>query len=151
VSRFVERTAMTFADWGFPRMPARVLITMMAADEDGLTAAELAARLGVSAASISGAVRYLAHVGLIERDPQPGARRDRYRLPEDTWYEGMAAKIGLFKAIADLADGGAKALGADTPAGARVAEMRDYFLFANEETHRMLADWRAEKTRRASR
>ena len=48
---------MIFTDWGFPRMPSRVLITLMAADEEALTAAELAGRLGVSPAAISGAVR----------------------------------------------------------------------------------------------
>ena len=34
--QFVERMAMTFAHWGFPRMAARVLITLMAAEEDSL-------------------------------------------------------------------------------------------------------------------
>jgi hypothetical protein len=150
VRRFVERTAMTLADWGFPRMPARVLLTMMAADENSLTAADLAGRLGVSAASISGAVRYLIQIGLLERDPVPGSRRDRYRLPEDTWYEGMATKTGLLKTVADLAGSGVEALGADTPGGARVAEMRDYFLFVNDEMQELIARWQAVRGPRPS-
>ena len=59
VRLFVERMAMTWADLGFPRMPARILITLLAADEPALTAAELGERLEVSPAAISGAVRYL--------------------------------------------------------------------------------------------
>ncbi|TDD15507.1 MarR family transcriptional regulator [Nonomuraea diastatica] len=59
------------ADWGFPRISARVLLTMMSADEDSLTAGELGDRLGVSPSAISGAVRYLMQVGLLERRPVP--------------------------------------------------------------------------------
>ena len=148
VRRFVERTAMTLADWGFPRMPARVLLTMMTADDDALTAAELAGRLGVSAASISGAVRYLIQVGLLERDPVPGSRRDRYRLPADPWYEGMATKTGLLKQVADMAHEGVDALGGPgTAGGARVAEMRDYFLFVNDAMQELIARWQARRPR----
>ncbi|HZA19837.1 MAG TPA: MarR family transcriptional regulator [Actinomycetota bacterium] len=147
VQRFVERTAVTLAEWGFPRMSARVLLTMMVADEDALTAADLAARLGVSPASISGAVRYLIQVGLLERDPVPGSRRDRYRLPVDPWYEVMSAERGLLKTVADLAGSGVEALGADTPGGGRVAEMRDYFRFVNDEMQELLVRWQATKGR----
>ena len=59
VRSFVEQMAMFLTDWGFPRMPARVLMGLMAADEERLTAGELAKRLAVSPAAISGAVRYL--------------------------------------------------------------------------------------------
>ena len=67
VRAFVEHLALVFTDWGFPRMPSRVLITLMAADEEALTAAELAERLDVSPAAISGAVRYLIHIGMLQR------------------------------------------------------------------------------------
>src|SRR5262245_47418683 len=85
VRQFVEHMAMMLTEWGFPRMPARVLGSMMTADEDSLTAADLAERLGVSPAAISGAVRYLTHIGLISRVPVAGSRRDRYRLPDNPW------------------------------------------------------------------
>ena len=57
VRGFVERLALLFADWGFPRMAARVLFALMTAEAPGLTATELAQRLDASAAAISGAVR----------------------------------------------------------------------------------------------
>jgi hypothetical protein len=146
VRRFVEHLAMTLADWGFPRMPARVLVTLMSADEDGLTAAELAERLGASPAAISGAVRYLLHIGILAREPVPGSRRDRYRLPDDPWYEASTAKGPLFRTVADLADDGVAALGGPaTPSGARVAEMRDFFLFVQAELGGLLQKWEAAK------
>lgn len=146
VRRFVEHMAMAWADYGFPRMPARVLITMMAADEPALTAAELSERLGVSPAAISGAVRYLMQIGMLAREPAPGSRRDRYRLPDDTWYEATATKGGFFKQNIDLAAEGVTASGGpDTPAGKRLADMRDYFTFIQNELMSLAERWRASK------
>jgi predicted transcriptional regulator len=148
VRRFVEHMAITFADWGFPRMPARVLMTMMTADEDSLTAAELAERLSVSPAAISGAVRYLVQIGLLARAPHPGSRRERFRLQNDAWYEASTVKAGLFKVISDIADEGVGAVGgAATASGARVAEMRDYFRFIEAEMPDLLRKWKASKAR----
>jgi len=144
VRHFVEHMAMTLADWGFPRMPARVLIALMSADEDALTAAELAERLDVSPAAISGAVRYLMHVGLVVRQPAPGSRRDRYRLPDDAWYEASLVKGRALKGVADVANDGVAALGGRaTLSGERVAEMRDFLLFCQAEIDGLVERWRA--------
>ena len=43
VRDFVEHLAMSLADYGFPRMAARVLVGLMAAEEDSLSAGELEA------------------------------------------------------------------------------------------------------------
>jgi predicted transcriptional regulator len=146
VRDFVEHMAMTLEYWGFPRMPGRVLVAMMSADEDSLTAADLSERLAVSPAAISGAVRYLIQFGLLERAPAPGSRRDRYRMPNGAWYEASVTKEDVLKTLADLADGGVSALGGTTTqAGARVAEMRDFFRFVQGELDGLLARWREAK------
>lgn len=150
VRRFVEHMAMLFADWGFPRMAARVLMVMTVADEPALSAGELAGRLGVSPAAISGAVRYLIQIGMAVREPVPRSRRDRYRLTNDTWYEATLTKLTIFKAVADLATEGATALGGPgTPSGARVAEMRDYFRFVHAELPAVLDKWAASEPTRS--
>jgi predicted transcriptional regulator len=140
----VEQMALIFTDWGFPRMPSRVLVTLMAADEEALTAAELAERLEVSPAAISGAVRYLMHVRLLQRVPTPGSRRDRYRLPADPWYESSTVRDGFMAQIAVVAGDGVAALGPDTPGGERIERMRAFFLFLQAELGGVLEKWRAE-------
>ena len=144
VRAFVEQLALTLTDYGFPRMPSRVLVTLMAADEDGLTAAQLGERLGVSPAAISGAVRYLIHVGLLQRLPTPGSRRDRYRLPADPWYESASMQDAFMGQVVSVSDDGVKALGADTAAGRRMERMRDFFAFIQREVGDLLAKWRTE-------
>ncbi|MEU5721269.1 MarR family transcriptional regulator [Micromonospora sp. NPDC047738] len=148
VHLFVERMAMAFADVGFPRMAGRVLFTVMSADEP-LTAAEIGERLGVSAAAVSGAVRYLTQFAMLVREPVKGSRRDRYRMPDNPWYEATITKTALYKNFIDIANGGVDALlGRDTPAGERVAEMRDFFLFVQGELDTMGDRWRAWRAAR---
>src|SRR5437667_6642501 len=91
VRRFVEHLAMTLYDLGFPRMPARVLCTLMVAEDGAMTAGQIGEWLGVSAAAVSGAVRYLVQVGMVQREPTPGSRSDRYRAMGNTWYMASIA------------------------------------------------------------
>jgi DNA-binding transcriptional regulator GbsR (MarR family) len=141
---FVEQMAALFEQLGFPRMPGRILFAIMTAEEQGLTAAELAQRLGVSPAAISGAVRYLLQIGMLEREPVVGSRRDRYRLPDEGWYTVSLAKGDQYRRIAEIADKGSHELGLDTPEGARAAQMREFFLFCADELEGVMARWRSK-------
>ena len=145
VLRFIERFAVLLTEGGFPRMPARVFAALISSDSGRLTAAELAEVLQVSPAAISGAVRYLTQVDLVVREREPGSRRDRYVVRDDAWYE---ASVGRDRLLArwqsSLADG-VELLGADTPAGARLAETRDFFGFVAEELPALLDRWRARR------
>ena len=143
---FVEQMARILADWGLPRMASRVLFVLMSADEHALTAGELAERLEVSPAAISGAVRYLIQINMVAREPVPGSRRDRYRLADDSWYEVTLAKMTLIKTLADFADQGVTAAGGSrTPAGARLANMRDFYVFVQEAMPELLDKWADRK------
>jgi DNA-binding transcriptional regulator GbsR (MarR family) len=145
VSRFVERFAMTLEESGVPRMPARVFVTLLATDSGALTAAELAERLHVSPAAISGAVRYLIQVDLITRERDPGSRRDRYRVFDDAWYEATVRRERLLMRWEDNAREGVAALGPATPAGARMVETVAFFEFLRREMAALQERWRQER------
>ena len=145
VTRFVERFATTLEESGVPRMPARVFVTLLATDAGALTAAELAERLQVSPAAISGAVRYLIQVDLITRERDPGSRRDRYRVFDDAWYEATVRRERLLMRWEDSAREGAAALGPDTPAGARMVETVAFFQFLRREMAALQERWRQER------
>lgn len=143
LARFIERFAVTLTEAGWPRMPARVFACLLADEQGGLTAGELAARLQVSPAAISGAVRYLRQVGLVTREREPGARSDHYRVDENIWYESLVQRSAqLHGWEAALADG-VDAAGADTRAGRRLDESREFFAFLRTEFQRVLERWHA--------
>lgn len=133
IARFVEWFALSLAETGFPRMPARVFAGLLVADEGRRTAGELADALQVSPGAISGAVRYLGELGLVVREREPGDRRDYYRLGEGMWYEVLTRENDLFARWATGLRDGVDALGADTPAGARLDDSRRFFTFLSSE------------------
>jgi DNA-binding MarR family transcriptional regulator len=143
VRRFVERFALLMADAGMPRMAARVFARLLVEDSAEMTAGELADRLQVSPAAVSGAVRYLVQVHMVERHRHPGARADHYRLAGgDLWTDMLAHRMtavaGWEAAMAD----GAAVMGPATPAGRRLRENEAFFAFLRQEIPAVLARWR---------
>jgi DNA-binding transcriptional regulator GbsR (MarR family) len=143
--RFVEDFALLLTEGGVPRMPARVFACVLADDAGRLTAAELAARLGVSPAAISGAVRYLIQVGMLVKSRDPGERRDHYRLGHDPWYELITERTALLQRWQRGLSDGIELLGPERPAAQRLAETREFFGFLEEEMPALTERWRARR------
>jgi DNA-binding transcriptional regulator GbsR (MarR family) len=145
--RFVEDFALLLTETGVPRMPARVFACVLADDSGGLTAGELAERLRVSPAAISGAVRWLMQMHLLTRAREPGARRDHYRMRDDQWYEATVFKTAALRRFEDVLAEGVELLGPDRPAGRRLRETQEFFAFFREELPTLLERWRASRDR----
>jgi DNA-binding transcriptional regulator GbsR (MarR family) len=145
VRRFVERFALLLTDAGWPRMPARVFACLLAAEEGRLTAGELASRLGVSAAAVSGAVRYLVQLGLITRDREPGVRSDHYHVDDGVWQETWMQRSSQLRRWQDGLAEGIELVGADSAAGRRLADTRAFFAFVEDEMGGLMQRWRERR------
>jgi DNA-binding transcriptional regulator GbsR (MarR family) len=145
VSRFVERFAADLAEAGMQRMGARVFAALLVSDSGALTSAELAERLQISPAAVSGAIRYLTQVDMVARERQPGSRRDRYRLYNEVWYETLTRRDQMLARWESTMRDGAKVLGPGTPAGMRVSQTAEFFDFMQQELPKMLERWRAHQ------
>ncbi|MEV7816220.1 MarR family transcriptional regulator [Streptomyces flaveolus] len=148
ISRFVEHFAAQLVEAGVPRMPARVLAALLASDTGSLTSAELGDQLRISPAAVSGAVRYLAQVHLVSREREPGSRRERYRVHSDQWYEALTSREAIIKRWEDALREGVTSLGADTPAGRRLAETLDFFEFIERDVAGMMERWRVYREKK---
>jgi DNA-binding transcriptional regulator GbsR (MarR family) len=142
---FVEDFAVAMATIGFPRMPARVFALLLAAPEDSLTARELADRLEVSPAAISGAVRYLGQIDLVRRTRRTGERVDRFGLGDHIWEPVIHAELRAYGPLIELCS----AALADQELGAngtrRVTQTRDFLAFMADELPQILERWRARR------
>ena len=144
-SEFVERfSSLLTVEGGMPRMPARAFACILVDDDGDVTAAELAERLQVSPAAVSGAVRYLVQTSLVTRVRKAGERADHVRLADDTWYETMMSRGRLLARFEQVAAEGAAAIGAG-PAARRLDETRSFFAFVGREMPLMLERWRRER------
>jgi DNA-binding IclR family transcriptional regulator len=126
-------------------MPARVMMALVGSPDEGYTAAELADRLGVSPAAVSGAVRYLISMRLIQRLSRPGDRRDRYDLTDDAWSGMITSNAPLYAALAGHMDRIADE-NTDAPISvARAREVAEFLRFLTERMPRLVDEWRAEQ------
>jgi DNA-binding transcriptional regulator GbsR (MarR family) len=149
-AQFVENTAGELVAQGFPRMPANVIMALTASEEGRLTAGELAERLGVSPAAVSGAVRYLTTVGMVRSSTIPGTRRHVYALPERAWYTASLTRRDVYghivqqlrRDIARLPHGAARE---------RIEEMAEFFEFIDRRMPELLVEWEALRGRLTSR
>ena len=147
VARFVERFAAVLIDGGVPRMPARAFAALLATDTGRMTAAELAEALQASPAAVSGAVRYLTQT-------EPDRARARARLAQGRLpprrrplVRGDLPARAAARPLAARALDGVDAVGADTPAGARLQDSAEFFAFLRQSCPRMLARWREHSPR----
>ncbi|GAB3308881.1 MarR family transcriptional regulator [Epidermidibacterium keratini] len=142
VAEFIESFAVMLTDAGMPRMPSRVFALMLTRDESSITAAEIASELHVSPAAVSGAVRYLIATGQVAKVRVRGERADRYSLGDTPWYEALVSRNPLMGGMTSHLERGVAAVGADTPAGERMARTHDFFDFLGRRMPDLLEEWR---------
>jgi predicted transcriptional regulator len=143
VRAFIERFTSQLCQAGFPRTPARIFVALLTSDASRLSAAELGDMLQMSAASVSGGVRYLLQVGLVTAEGEPGSRRLHYRQSPDVWQDIVRLRDRQFRTWAAELRQGAEVLGPASPAGARLADTVRYFEFISREMIGLLARWEA--------
>lgn len=148
-ARFLERFAVIMSDSGYPRLAARVFAALLVSDEGRRTAAELADSLQVGPSAISGAVKYLMRVGMVTRERALGGRRDHYRVDQSAWYKAAASSDEVYRRFEEGARDGVRVLGADTAAGARLAETERFFAFLRAEVPKLMEKWHALNSGRA--
>lgn len=146
VMTFVERFAAEMVEAGMQRMAARVFSALLASEDGALSSAELGERLQVSPAAVSGAVRYLAQVGMVHREREPGSRRELYRVHSDQWYETFTSRSSYLSRWETTLRSGVHTVGEDTGAGRRLAETAAFFEFLQHELTGMMDRWREYKT-----
>ncbi|KAA2261978.1 helix-turn-helix domain-containing protein [Solihabitans fulvus] len=142
VHGFEEQFTELLVQTGLPKMVARVLGCLYATDTGSRTAADLVQRLQVSPASISLAVRYLEEQELVRRERDPSNRREHYVIDDDVWFRAMLASAAANAVLAKGAHAGALTLGADTPAGARLADMGRFLDHVGRDLVTSAEHWR---------
>ena len=104
-----EQLALVLSSHGLQRMTARVLAALIFTEQPTLTMGELAEQLRASPGAISGATKMLTSVGLVERVPAPGSRRDHYRLRDDAWAVQYTNQNEVTSAVLTAAEAGINA------------------------------------------
>ncbi|MTD58450.1 GbsR/MarR family transcriptional regulator [Amycolatopsis pithecellobii] len=144
--QFVEKFGLALTEAGMPRMPSRVFAATLASPEGHLTARQVAEVLRISPAAVSGAVRYLVQIGLVQRSRRPGERHDIFVVRSDYWYEMVSNQDKRYQDLLGTLAAGIEAVGPDSPAGGRLQETHDFFAFLADEMPKIVERWRARRS-----
>lgn len=69
-------------------------------------------------------------------------------MHSDQWYEALTNREAIIKRWEDALRDGVASLGADTPAGRRLAETLAFFEFIERDVAEMMERWRAYREER---
>nr|WP_042186760.1 MarR family transcriptional regulator [Kibdelosporangium sp. MJ126-NF4]CEL17529.1 hypothetical protein [Kibdelosporangium sp. MJ126-NF4]CTQ91245.1 hypothetical protein [Kibdelosporangium sp. MJ126-NF4] len=141
-----ERLALTLTSGGMQRVTARVMCALLFAEQETVTAGELAEWLTISPGTVSTALKSLTTVGLIERVPAPGSRREHFRFRAGAWAILMSSQNEIVKVMQEAANEGIDAVGEDSVAGQRLVEMRDFYTYVMAELPALIDRWRARNS-----
>jgi DNA-binding transcriptional regulator GbsR (MarR family) len=136
-----EDLALVLSSHGLQRMTARVLAALLFTEQPTMTMGELADRLLASSGAISGALKMLTSVGVVQRVPAPGSRRDHYRLRDNAWAVQYTNQNEVTAAVLKAAEAGIATTEADSLARQRLIQMRDFYDFLLAEIPALLDRW----------
>lgn len=142
-----EQLALVLTEHGMQRMSARVMAAFLFTEQLTLTQGELAEELGASAGSVSGAVKMLHSLGLVERVPAAGSRRDHFRLRDDAWAALFSSQNEAMEEMLAAARTGIEATGADSPARRRLEQMREFHEFVLAAIPDLIEQWQRRSAR----
>jgi DNA-binding transcriptional regulator GbsR (MarR family) len=143
-----ERIGSALADAGMPRLPARVFAALLVDDDGRMTAAELADVLGASSGGISGAVSYLAPLGMVRRERLRGSRKDVYVVDDDAWHGAMMRHDQVYAPIRNALSTSLSVLAPEAPARHRVQLTLEFLVFLERELDGISARWEKHRAER---
>jgi hypothetical protein len=130
---WVERVATFFSErYGLPPITGRILGWLMICDPPEQSAADIAAAIGASRASLTTNMRLLTGGGLVHRLTRSGGRTAYYRVDDDAWERVIRQRVESMMAFSKIADEGIDLVGRAGPRATRIRAARAFFQWAAE-------------------
>ena len=148
-TRFIERFADHWASSGASRIEGRIAGYLLLDDSEGVSAAELAEQLAISAGSVSTYTRRLVEAGFVRRSRTPGGRSHRFVMDTDVWAGFLAAEQDYLRNQRQLAESTLPFVESGGRTWERLRNMQDYMQWLIDA--RLPAKWARVKEQRDAR
>ncbi|CAL9588926.1 HTH-type transcriptional regulator MmpR5 [Nocardiopsis dassonvillei] len=146
---FIRRFAEHWQAQGGPRSEGRVLGYLLVADDEAVSAEQIAEGAGVSRGSVSQAVRRLHRAGFVDLVETPGERTRRVTVDEDVWGGFLRSERAYLQRQRSLAADALERLPGLRPhARARLRNMYDYMTWLDGHHDTLLSRWEEYKAAR---
>jgi DNA-binding transcriptional regulator GbsR (MarR family) len=147
---FSDELGSFWEDAGGSRMAGRVLGALLLAEPREMSSSDLAALLGISAASVSTATRELIRPGLARRVRVQGKREDHFVATMGSNMTGfITSRLALAQRWMELMLRGEELVEGKHPAiRAQLEEIRAFYEFLVDEQAAMLVRWEERQRER---
>lgn len=140
----VKELGLRFEGFGMPGTAGEILALLLASDKP-LSQEEMALALGSSRSSISTNLRSLVMAGLVDRVSSPGERGDLYAAADDLLERLGQMRIDEVRDLKETARRGISALGDETKANSRLAELARWAEAVEESLRAAMRSWQSTR------
>jgi predicted transcriptional regulator len=137
----VEQLGAALTEAGLPSLPSRIFAALLVDDDGRMTSSELTEVLGVSPASVSGGVKYLAHLQMLRRERERGSRREVYVVDDDAWHGLMMRRDHLYAPILRALQGAIDDRGPEASSYRRLMLTAEFLRFVDAEMVALAERW----------
>jgi len=139
---FIAEMGRVLESFGLPHMVGRVFSVLLIADPPEKTAQELADELQASRGAISGAIKMLELMQMVDRKRKPADRKDYFSVRPNAWSAAFMNEIMGISLLRKLAEKGLRILNSDNSKVTRgLRDMRDMTAFAEAEFPALWEKW----------
>jgi hypothetical protein len=143
---WVERVAGFFARQnGLPPISGRALGWLMVCDPPEQSAAELAAAVGASRASLTTTLQVLLASGFVEPVTRAGERTTYYRLADDPWTGTTRRRLAALASFRAVTEEGLALFGERSARSERIRRAHELFGWLESEVGPMWERWDARR------
>lgn len=118
--RWVERVATFLTRDGVPPIAGRIMGWLMICDPAEQSAAEIAAAISASRASLTTNLQILTVMEVVSRRIRPGERTAYYRMEEGAWEKLVRRQIASLASFCDITQAGMDLVGAESTRATRI-------------------------------
>jgi len=112
---------------GLPPITGRILGWLMICEPAEQSAADIAAGIRASRASMTSNIRYLTATGLVRRYTRAGERTAYYRIDDQAWQTAVRQRIEGIGAFEDVLTQGLTLVGPDTDRASRLRAAQEVY------------------------
>ncbi|MEV8019762.1 transcriptional regulator [Streptomyces sp. NPDC086554] len=146
VETWVEQVATYFMQQsGWPPIMGRALAWLMIGDPPEQNAAQIAAGIHASRASLTGTLRLLSEARMVQAVTRSGDRATYYRLAPDAWATMVRRRLEGIASFVDITENGLALFPEGAENADRLREANQVFAWLNSEAEPMLKRWIADR------
>lgn len=125
--QWVERVTAYLTRDGFPPIAGRILGWLLICDPPEQSAAEIAAAIDASRASLTTNMQVLMVMGVVSRHSRPGERTAYYRVEDEAWERLVRQRIASLASFCEITSAGMNLVGPESPRASRIRAAHETF------------------------